>query len=86
MICLTFLWGFLVVLGCSFRQALDLFIDVVQLVITMYAYCIQINIVCSVKTSFFPIISGATLYFNNDLVYIVCSTLLPMPKAWWCSG
>lgn len=45
----TFLRCFFTVLSSSLREAFDLFIDIIQLVITMYAHSIQINIVCPVK-------------------------------------
>lgn len=45
----TFLRRFFTVLTSSLREAFDLFINIVQLVITMYAHSIQINIVCPVK-------------------------------------
>lgn len=39
----------LVVLSCTFRKPFDFFVNFVQLIITMYAHSIQINIVRTTK-------------------------------------
>ena len=45
----TFWICLLTVFSCSFWQAFDLFINIIQFIITMDAHSIQINIICPVK-------------------------------------
>lgn len=45
----TFWICLLTVFSCSFWQAFDLFINIIQFIITMDTHSIQINIICPVK-------------------------------------